>query len=100
MANDPTIGELFEAKTISEADLVAAVYAYIANPETSAFDMSHGLTLDLAAAVAACPHARFVLDDPEANMMRKRGVVRRAILLSTVEAGEDLNQPPIALEHC
>lgn len=82
MANDLTIGELFEAKAISSAILLAAVDAYMADPATGAFDMRDGLTLDLAAVVAACPHARFVLDDPEANMMRKRGLVRRAILLT------------------
>lgn len=81
MANDPTIGELLEAKAISQG-VLAAVDAYMADPATGAFEMGDGLTLDLAAVVAACPQARFVLDDPNANMMRKRGVVRRAILLA------------------
>jgi uncharacterized UPF0146 family protein len=82
MADDPTIGELFEVKVIVGMDLVRAVDAYMIDPATEMFEIGGGYVLDLAAAVQANAYAQRVLADPEANMMRRRGVVRAAILLA------------------
>lgn len=82
MAEAPTFGELYNGKAILKADLLKAVDAYMADPGVTDFVMTGGFTLDLAAAVRASAHARWVLDDPGANMMRRRGVIRSAILLA------------------
>ncbi len=37
MAERPSTGELYKAKVVTEADLVAAVEAYMDDPTTSAF---------------------------------------------------------------
>ncbi|GJD97328.1 hypothetical protein [Methylobacterium iners] len=85
MADDPTIGELFEAKVILGMDLVRAVDAYMADPATETFEIGGSYVLNLAGAVEASAYAQRVLVDPDANMMRRRGVVRAAILLARPE---------------
>ncbi|GJD96326.1 hypothetical protein [Methylobacterium iners] len=82
MAKRPTTAELYQAKLIPEEDVVAAVEAFMANPNTSAFLMGHGYALDLHAAVAASPFALGVLATPDAKPASKRIAVRTAILLA------------------
>ncbi|WP_156368999.1 hypothetical protein [Methylobacterium sp. Leaf100] len=54
MANvPPTTGELFKAKAVTEADIVAAVDAFMADPNTTAFLFGEGYRLDIAEAVRA-----------------------------------------------
>lgn len=85
MSDDQTLRELFEHKFILGMDLVRAVDAYMADPATETFEVGGGYVLNLAAAVQASAYARRVLGDPNANMMRRRGVVRAAILLARPE---------------
>ena len=82
MANDPTFGDLYKAKAIVEGDLTSAIDAFMADPTTSRFAISEGYTADLAAAIAASPFARNMLESPDTKVQSKRSAVRTAILLS------------------
>src|SRR4051812_25579023 len=57
MATDPTIGELFKQALVLDADVRAAVDAYMADAETGVFPVGEGYGLDLAAA-AGMPTGR------------------------------------------
>ena len=50
MAEKPTTGELYKAKTIFEADLEAAVEAVLAGRATDQHLLAGGYTIDLVAA--------------------------------------------------
>ena len=82
MAETPIISELYKAKAIVEADLDAAVEAYMADPKTSQFLFAGGYSLDLMVAVRAQASARKLMKDPKSRPSLKRAVVRRAILLA------------------
>lgn len=82
MADAPTLAALYKAKAITEADLVAAVDAYLDDPVTGEF-MIGDYTLDLAAAVLASTFATEMLARPNATEADNRNAVRTAILLAT-----------------
>ena len=82
MANDRTFGDLFKAKAILEADLDAAVDAFMADPSLTAFLMSEGYALNPHDAVSASPFALGMLAKLDAKPASKRAAVRTAILLS------------------
>jgi hypothetical protein len=82
MATDPTIGELFKQALILDADVHAAVNAYMADAETGVFPVGEGYGLDLAAAVAAHGPARTAIADPNASDTYKRTMVRTALILA------------------
>ena len=82
MAENPTTGELYEAKALTEEDVVAAVDAFIADPTTTAFLFGDGYQMDLAASVAASNFATLVVKDVHADEKHKRAAVRTAILLA------------------
>lgn len=82
---NPTVGELFEAKAITNEQVNAAVEAYLAGPEAGAHPITSGYTLDLAAAVAGDGWAAQVVGNPEASPGLKRAAVRTAILLAWAE---------------
>jgi hypothetical protein len=87
MAEDLTVEELFETRAVSRSDLVRAVDAYMSDPATGLFKFSSGHVLDLVGAVQADAYAQQVLGDAEANLMRKRGVVRMALMASRPAKG-------------
>lgn len=78
---DQTVGELFKAKAILEADVEAATQAYLADPTTGAHPLGDGFRLDLAAAVGDYKRAP-ELQDLSLNPGQRRGIVRTAILLA------------------
>lgn len=82
MANAPqTTGELFTAKAVTEADIVAAVNAFMADPSTSAFLFGEGYRIDLAEAVRMHEWASVTTANEKATDHLKRAAVRTAILL-------------------
>ena len=79
MATDPTIGEMFKQSLVLDADVSAAVIAYMSDAETGVFPVGEGYGLDLGAAVEAHGAARKALADPNATDSFKRTMVRTAI---------------------
>lgn len=82
MAGEPTTGELFKGGVIVEADLAAAVDAFMTDRGTGKFPVGAGYTLDLAAAVQASDFAVRMLGDSAFRNSSKRAAVRTAILLA------------------
>ncbi|MDV2984140.1 UNVERIFIED_CONTAM: hypothetical protein Q9R58_07485 [Methylobacteriaceae bacterium AG10] len=82
---NPTVGELFKAKAVTDEQVNAAVEAYRADPGTTAHPIADGYSLDLAAAVAGHAWASQVVANPEAGPGLKRAAVRTAILLARAE---------------
>ena len=82
MANDPTFGDLFKAKAIFEADVVAAVEAVLAGRATDRHPLADGYTIDLIAAVEAHPVAKAGLAGKAASLAFRRNLARTAILLA------------------
>lgn len=82
---NPTIGELFKAKAVTEADVAAAVDAFMADPTTTSFRLGEGQVVDLAAAVAIQAWATREMANPDAAIHLKRHAVRTAILLARPE---------------
>ena len=82
MTIDPTFGDLYKAKAIVEADLEAAVDAFMADPKTSRFTFAGGYTFSLMMALRAQASARKLMKDPDSSDALKRAVIRRAILLA------------------
>ena len=87
MAENPTTDELYKAGAIPEADVVAAVDAFIADPTTTLFVLGDGYRLDLARAVRSHPFANATISGGEATRTRKYSAVRTAILLARPEKG-------------
>ena len=81
-STNPTIGELFKAKAVTEADVGAAVDAFMTDPTTTLFILGEGYGVDLAAAVAAQAWATREMAHPDATDHLKRHAVRTAILLA------------------
>ena len=82
MAETPTTGDLYKARTVLEDDVVAAVDAFMADPNLTSFLVGDSYAIDLQAAVAASPFALGMLANPEAKPTSKRAAVRTAILLA------------------
>jgi hypothetical protein len=87
MATDPTIGELFKQSLVLDADVRAAVDAYMDDVETGVFPVGEGYGLDLGAAVDAHGPARKAVADPNAWDTFKRTLVRTAVLLARPTKG-------------
>ena len=77
---NPTVGELFKAKAVTDKQVNAAVEAYFAKPETDAYPIADGYVLDLAAAIVGHGWARSVVTSPEISLGFKRGAVWTAIV--------------------
>lgn len=84
---NPTVGELFKAKAVTDDEVNAAVAAYLADPETGAHPIADGYSLDLAAAVGGHGWASQVVGNRESSPGLKRGAVRTAILLARAQKG-------------
>ena len=85
MATNPTTGELFKAKSLTDADIDAAVDAFMADPTTTLFVLKDGYRIDLAAAVRTHEWASVTVGTKDATEHLKRVAVRTAILLSRPE---------------
>ncbi|GJD96256.1 hypothetical protein [Methylobacterium iners] len=82
MAGPQTIGELYKARLILEAEVAAAVDAYMEDSKATTFVFAGGYSINLMWAVRAQPSAKKLINDPEASEGLKRAVVRKAILLA------------------
>ncbi|UYW29512.1 hypothetical protein OKC48_13710 [Methylorubrum extorquens] len=85
MADTPTVSTLFDTIAVRNSHLNAAIEAYFAEPGTSAYPIADGYTLDLAAAVEERLRVNEVVNDVEADLDLKRGVMRTAILLARAQ---------------
>lgn len=85
MAENPTTGELYKAKAILEADVDAAVDAFMADPTTTAFLFGDGYRIDLVEAVRLHEWASVTAANEGATEHLKRVAVRTAILLARPE---------------
>ncbi|MER2263901.1 hypothetical protein [Methylobacterium oxalidis] len=85
MAENPTVGDLFKAKALTDNDVRAAVDAYMADPTTSLFVFGDGYGLDLAVAVRSHAWAAQTVFNADATEHLKRAAVRTAILLARPE---------------
>lgn len=84
---NPTVGELFKAKAVTDEQVNAAVDAYHADPGATAHPIADGYSLDLAAAVIGHGWASQVVANPESSPTLKRGAIRTAILLARAQKG-------------
>ena len=82
MAENLTTSELYKAKSILEADVVAAVDAFMADPTMTAFLFGDGYRIDLAEAVSSHEWAKVTVANKDATEHLKRTAVRTAILLA------------------
>ncbi|MDO9428476.1 MAG: hypothetical protein Q7T93_16790 [Methylobacterium sp.] len=86
MANAPqTTGELFKAKAVTDADIAAAVDAFMADPSTKGFALGGAYRIDLLETVNSNQFAALIMQDPHANETHKRVAIRTAILLARPE---------------
>ena len=81
-----TTGELYKAKAIREADVQAAVDAYMADPATTAFLFGDGYQIDLAEAVSSHEWAKVTVANKDTTDHLRRAAVRTAILLARPES--------------
>ena len=79
---NPTVGELFKAKAVTDDEVNAVVGVFMKDPETGAHPIADGYSLDLAAAVVGHRWASEVVGNLESSPGLKRGAVRTAILLA------------------
>jgi hypothetical protein len=82
MAPNPTVSELRKAAEITNDEIDAAAYAYLANPKAAPFRFSSGHEIDLAAAIDAYPPAVATVADPDRTPKFKWTMVGTAILLA------------------
>ena len=82
---DPTTGDLFKAKTVTDDEVNAAVDVFMRDATVSLFRFNSGHTLDPAAAVKAHDPAACAFTNPDRSEKFRRGMVRTAILLARPE---------------
>jgi hypothetical protein len=86
MANThPTTGELLAAKAVTDADIAAAVDAFLADRSTSPSLLGEGYQIDHAEAVRAHEWASVTTANEPATDHCERAAVRTAILLARPE---------------
>ncbi|TXN81455.1 hypothetical protein [Methylobacterium sp. WL8] len=79
---DPTTGDLFKAKTITDDEVNAAVDVFMRDATVSLFRFASGHTINPAAAVKDHEPARKAVGNPEAGDKYRSSMVRTAILLA------------------
>jgi hypothetical protein len=85
MPRSPTISDLVEEGTISDAEVRVAVMAFMAGMPGDEFVIARGYVLDLTAAVRGHLGAMQAIADPEVNEDLRRVAVRTAILRARPE---------------
>ena len=78
MAENLTISSLLARGKISNADIAAAVDAYLSDPETTAYRLGDQFSLDLSAAVAAHPFTAKTLKHGKAGLSARRAALMLA----------------------
>ncbi|QDI83157.1 hypothetical protein E8E01_23460 [Methylorubrum populi] len=82
---NPTVGELFKAKAVTDEQVNAAVEAYCDNPTTASFAITDCYAINLLDAVTVHDFTRRVLSDPSSSRALKRDAIRTAILLARAQ---------------
>lgn len=77
-----TIGQLRQDGVVTNAEIAAAVEAYLVNRKMPPFRFESGHVLDVAAAVNAHRQARAVMTEWEATEVYRRTIVRTAVILA------------------
>lgn len=85
MAKRPMTLDLFATLDIIDDDVSAVVDAYLADPSSGSVMFGEGYRINPAAAVAAHPFARTLINQPWAEAGLRRAAVRAAILLAEPE---------------
>jgi hypothetical protein len=86
MAENPTtVGDLYRAGGITDADLRSAAIAYLADPLMKAHVFPSGYCLDIGAAVQSNEWALAQYRSPATNAVMKRVAVRTAIMMARPE---------------
>ncbi|WP_336492439.1 hypothetical protein [Methylobacterium nigriterrae] len=85
MAENLTVTSLLARGLISNADIAAAVTAYLSAPETTAYPLGDQFALDLCTAVAAHPFTVKTLKHGQAGVSARRAAVRTALMLARPE---------------
>lgn len=88
MAAEPnqTVGDLRRKAIIKDAEISAAVDAYLAEPKGVAFSFTSGHKLDLAAAVEAHRPAKAAVAEKTMKEAYRRTMIRTAIILAAPDA--------------
>lgn len=84
---NPTVGELFKAKTVTDERVSALVEAVLAGKLDDRAVLAEGYVLDVAAAVKASAFATSVLADETSKPGARRNAARTAILLARAQKG-------------
>ncbi|KQQ12427.1 hypothetical protein ASF56_04470 [Methylobacterium sp. Leaf122] len=82
---NPSVGELFKAKAVTDDEVNAAVEVFMRDADAGAHPIADGYSLDLAAAVAGHGWASQVVANPESSPGLKRAATRTAILLARAQ---------------
>lgn len=82
---NPTVGELFKAKAVTDEQVGALVDAVLAGKLDDRAELAEGYVLDVAAAVKASAFATSVLADDTSKPGARRNAARTAILLARAE---------------
>ncbi|KQO95595.1 hypothetical protein ASF33_09990, partial [Methylobacterium sp. Leaf92] len=64
---NPSVGELFMAKAVTDDEVYAAVEVFMRDADAGAHPIADGYSLDLAAAVARHGWASQVVSNPESS---------------------------------
>lgn len=81
-AQPESVGDLLQARMITQANLDAAIDAFLANPMIGPFELASGCTIDLTAVVKADRHATATFKEPTARLGSRRAAVKSALLLA------------------
>ena len=74
--------DLCEAGDIVDDDVCGVIEAFIVRPKRRIFQFGNGYRIDVAAAVAAHPFARSIMQQRWASVDLRRAALRAAILLA------------------
>lgn len=80
MEPDPTVSHLVSTRTISNADVEAAVTAYLAAPDPGIVPLGASYEIDITAAIAAHAFAKKFLKSGRTGKAAVRAAVRSATL--------------------
>lgn len=82
---NPTVGELFKAKAVTDEQVSALVDAALSGKLDDRAELAEGYVLDLAAAMKASAFATAVLRDKTSKPGARRNAARTAILLARAQ---------------
>lgn len=85
MPNPTILAELHRTKVVTDAQIDAAITAYLTDPRSGPQHIAQGICLDIATAVEANALARIFVHAPGFSVDQRRSAIKTAILLARVE---------------